>query len=103
MLRHNRLPGFDSALPSLDQERKVIWMDGVARSPILQFLRALTEIFQNLSVHKFDFALRIQCGNEPRNAVHDLAQALLVQPECILSALAVVNVAQQHLPALTTT
>ncbi len=67
-------------------------MEGVARGPILQFLSGLAEIFQDLTVDKFDLACRIRCRHKPRNAVDDLAQVLLIGTEGILSAFPVVNV-----------
>jgi len=74
-------------------------MEGVTRGPILQFLSGLAEIFQDLTVDKFDFACRIRGRHKSGNAVDDVAQVLLVGTEGILSALPVVDVSQQHVPA----
>src|SRR5712692_2272066 len=74
-------------------------MDSVAGGPILQFLSGLAEVFQDLPVDKFDLARRIRGRHKPRNAVDDQAQTLLIRPESVLSALSVVDIRQQVIPA----
>src|SRR5216684_5517008 len=59
-LKNIRLPRFDRALPRFGHTRKVIRMDDVAGGPIPQFLSRLAEIFQDLTIEKFDLARRIQ-------------------------------------------
>src|SRR5260221_9274481 len=93
------LPGFDRTPPGLAHARKVIRMDHVAGGPILQLLSRGAEVFQELPVDEFDLASRAQGSHKPGNAVDDQAQALLIRPEAVLCALAVVNVSQQHVPA----
>src|SRR5229473_3955273 len=85
-----RLPSFDRPLIGVDHARKVIRMDGVAGGPIPQFLSGLAEIFQDLTVDKFNLTCRIRCRHKSRNAVDDLAQALLIRAEVILGALPVI-------------
>src|SRR6266403_2666688 len=94
-----RLPTCDRPPIGVDHARKVIRMDGVAGGPIPQFLSGLAEVFQDLAVDKFDLACRIRSRHKPRNTVDDQAQVMLIRPKGILSALPVVNVSQQHVPA----
>src|SRR2546425_871455 len=77
MLKLNQLPGLHAPLPRIDHARKVIRMEGIAGSPILQFLSRLAEIFQNLAVEKLDLAFRTQGTYESRNTVDDPAKAFL--------------------------
>src|SRR4029077_6436760 len=87
-LKNIRLSGFDRVLPRVDHARKIIRMNGIAGGPILQFLSRLAEIFQDLTVEKFDLACRIQGTHKPRNGIDDPAEAFLTFLERRLVALA---------------
>src|SRR5258706_14790155 len=69
------------------------------QGPLRQFLKSLAEVMQQLLVGAFDFASRSHCPNEAGDRIDDQAQALLILTKGILSALPVVNVSQQHVPA----
>jgi hypothetical protein len=68
------IPRFDGMSKGGDHARKLIWMNGVAGGPTLQFLRRLAEIFQDLPVEEFDLTRRIECKHETRNAIDDGAE-----------------------------
>jgi hypothetical protein len=52
-------------------------MHSVAGGPILQFLSRLAEIFQELTVEKFNLAGRVQGTHKPRNTVDDQTKTFL--------------------------
>src|SRR6266853_1507247 len=63
-------------------------MDSVTGGPILQFLRRLAEIFQELAVEKLDLACGTQGTHKPRNGVDDQTKAFLTLLERRLVTLA---------------
>src|SRR6267142_326645 len=75
-------------------------MDGIAGVPILQFLRRLAEIFQELAVEEFDFARGTQGTHEPRNAIDDQAKAFLTLLERHLAARALNRNGREMRPLL---
>src|SRR6202007_1658030 len=75
-------------LPGVDNALEVIRMDGVAKSPVLQFLDGLAEIFQDLSIEEFEFAHCIQGTNKSRDGVDDHTKAFLALPELRLVTVA---------------
>src|SRR3989442_211194 len=77
MLKLNQPPGLHAPLPRIDHARKVIRMEGIADSPILQFLSRLAEIFQDRAAGKFELPLRNPGTYESRNTVDDPAKAFL--------------------------
>jgi hypothetical protein len=59
-------------------------MDGFAGGPILQFLRRLAEIFQNLAVKKLDLSCRTQRHTCPGMVSTIRRRLLFIRPECLL-------------------
>src|SRR5262249_6279673 len=86
------LSRFDRFFARLNYSWKVITVNRVDQSPVLQLFIGLTEIFQGLSVEKFDFAQSARCGHKPRNIVDDLPPGEFSRTQGFLSPLAILNV-----------
>src|SRR6516165_5297069 len=74
-------------------------MDDVASGPIPQFLSRLTEILQHAPVNKLEFTRRGHRTDQSGNAVDDQTKFAFCCPQRLLSALPVVNVRKQEIPA----
>jgi hypothetical protein len=52
------LASFDRTSPSGNYTRKIIWVNGVRRAPLLQLLKRSAEVIQDLSVNVLDLTFR---------------------------------------------
>ena len=82
MLNVEGLAGFDPAHPRRACAREVVRVNGIAASPVFQFLKRLAVIFQDLRDEEFDLTCRCHYRDKARNVVDDQAKILLVLPKC---------------------
>src|SRR5262249_42316915 len=66
-------PRTQGLFPSSDHGGKVIGMNDFTGFPTLQLFEGSTEIFQNMAIDVFDFAIRCHEGHQSRNAIGDRA------------------------------
>ena len=99
MLNVVGIPGFDRSRKRGDHAGAIVRMDNVAGGPVLQLLRCLAKIFQQLAVKTLHLARRIHCAYKPWNAIDDQAQILFALAKSLLSALQIFNVGGNAIPA----
>src|SRR5260370_13235900 len=71
-----RKPGFDRTCKRDDHAGAIVGMHNIAGSPVLQLLRCLTKILQQLAVKTLHLALPIHCPYHPWHPIDDHAQLL---------------------------
>src|SRR4029077_14518323 len=94
-----REPSFNGTCKRGDHAGAIVGMDDVAGRPVLQLLRCLAKVFQQLAVKTLHFASRIHRAYEPWNAVDDQAQILFALAKSLLSALQIFNLGSNAIPA----
>src|SRR5215471_10028997 len=87
MLNLVDLSRFDRLFARLDYARKVIRMNGIDQSPVLQLLRGFAKILEGLSVEKLHLAHPTRRGHQPGNIVDDLPPGQFPRSQGLLSPL----------------
>ena len=68
----------------LDDVRKVLRVNGVARSPLFQLLQRPSGVFEDLVIDEFELAARGQECDQAWNAVDDQARLALAFAQCFI-------------------
>src|SRR5579863_5132346 len=84
--------------PGCNRFGEVVRMDGVARSPTLQFFASSTKILQGLIIDGFYLSVGRHNRYQTGDAIDDQADTLFALAERLLRALAILDVESRPIP-----
>src|SRR5580700_7281573 len=94
-----RFAGFDRSFQGRNYFRKIVVINGVRQSPVLQFVKWLVKIFQCLIIDEFNFATCRQSTNKAGHTVNDQTKVLFTASESVFSTFAVFYVDDGAVPS----